>query len=73
MIYFDNAATSMPKPHSVITAMTNAVKNCGNSGRSGHKYALESAETIYKCRKKLALMFNTRPECVIFTSSATEA
>ncbi len=73
MIYFDNAATSMPKPRSVITAMTDAVKRCGNSGRSGHKYALESSETVYKCRKKLSSMFNTRPECVIFTSSATEA
>ncbi len=73
MIYFDNAATSMPKPRVVATAMLEAVKNCGNSGRSGHAYALKSAETVYNCRKSLADMFNTRPERVVFTSSATEA
>ena len=73
MIYFDNAATSMPKPHAVISTMSEAFKSCGNSGRSGHKYALTAAQTVYECRKKLAMMFNTRPECVIFTASATEA
>ncbi len=73
MIYFDNAATSMPKPKSVSAAMIEAMKSCGNPGRSGHSYALKAAETVYDCRKKLAKLFNTRPECVIFTSSATEA
>lgn len=73
MIYFDNAATSFPKPRAVYSAMLDAVKQCGNSGRSGHSYALKSAEIVYSCRKKLANMFNTRPECVIFTSSATHA
>lgn len=73
MIYLDNAATTLPKSKSVISAMSYAMKNCGNSGRSGHKFALNSAETVYNCRKKLARLFNTRPELVIFTSSATEA
>ncbi len=73
MIYFDNAATTMPKSKTVINAVSEAMKQCGNSGRSGHIYALKSAETVYNCRKKLANIFNTRPECVIFTSSATEA
>lgn len=73
MIYFDNAATTMPKSKAVINAMVTAMKNCGNSGRSGHVFSLNSAETVYNCRKKLATIFNTRPECVIFTSSATEA
>lgn len=71
MIYFDNAATTLPKPSTVINAVTDAMKVCGNSGRSGHKYALRAAETVYNCRKKLAVLFNTRPECVIFTNSAT--
>ena len=73
MIYFDNAATSMPKSKNVSIAMANALKNCGNPGRGGHTYALNGAETVYNCRKKLASMFNTRPECVIFTSGATES
>ena len=73
MIYFDNAATMMPKSKAVINAMANAMKSCGNAGRSGHIYAQNSAVTVFECRKKLARAFNTRPECVIFTSSATEA
>ncbi len=73
MIYFDNAATALPKAKSVANAMKNALEICGNPGRSGHIHSMKSAEIIYDCRKKLALMFNTRPECVIFTSGATEA
>ncbi len=73
MIYFDHAATSFPKSRNVASAMQKALKECGNAGRSGHKLALKASETVYECRKKLAKMFNTRPECVIFTSGATEA
>ncbi len=73
MIYFDNAATSFPKHRAVKEAMLTALKTCGNAGRSGHIFALNAAEIVYNCRKKLAKMFNTRPECVIFTSSATES
>ena len=73
MIYFDNAATAMPKAKGVAVAMANALEQCGNPGRSGHEFSMNSAKLIYECRKKLALTFNTRPECVIFTSGATEA
>lgn len=73
MIYFDNAATAMPKSPFIISAMEEALKNCGNPGRSGHVFALNGAETVFNCRKMIAKMFNTRPECVIFTSGATEA
>ncbi len=73
MIYFDNAATSMPKPDSVKAAMCTALSECGNAGRSGHRFAQKAAETVFNCRKKLAKIFNTREECVVFTASATEA
>lgn len=73
MIYFDNAATSLPKAKGVAEAMSNSLELCGNPGRSGHEFSMRSAEIMYNCRKKLASMFNTRPECVIFTSGATEA
>lgn len=73
MIYFDNAATSFPKSSAVINAVSRSLHNCGNPGRSGHSYALNASQTVYECRKKLASLFNTRPECVVFTSGATEA
>ncbi len=73
MIYFDNAATSIPKPRSVGIAIQKALKECGNPGRSGHIFSLTAAETIFQCRNKLAKIFNTRPEYVVFTSGATES
>lgn len=33
MIYFDNAATTMRKPDCVIDAVSDAMRNFGNSGR----------------------------------------
>ncbi len=63
----------MPKSRLIANAVNDAIKNCGNPGRSGHRFALTAAETVYNCRKRLAEMFNTRPEYVIFTSGATEA
>ncbi|MBP5155164.1 MAG: aminotransferase class V-fold PLP-dependent enzyme, partial [Clostridia bacterium] len=71
MIYFDNAATGMPKHPAAIKAMAEAMEKCGNPGRGGHPYSVEAAEAVYNCRKKLAAMFGSRPDLVIFTSGAT--
>ena len=41
MIYLDNAASSWPKPDSVIRAMEGVMrKPFGNPGRGGHKASL---------------------------------
>ena len=61
MIYFDNAATSMPKPKSVVSAVSDAMKSCGNSGRGGHKYSLNAAKTVYECRKSLQIFLTRAP------------
>lgn len=73
MIYFDNAATAFPKKPCVAAAAANAVLRLGNPGRSGHSLSLESAKCVFSCREKLARMFGTLPERVIFTSGATAA
>lgn len=73
MIYFDNAATYFPKSKSVADAAAEAILKYGNAGRSGHAYSLSSSLSVYDCRKKLAELFGTVPEKVIFTSGATEA
>ena len=73
MIYLDNAATGFPKSRKVADAMLFAHEFCGNAGRSGHKLSIQSAETVYECRKNIAKLFNTVPEYVILTSGATEA
>ena len=41
MIYFDNAATSFPKPPQVARAMAGTLEKLGaNPGRSGHRLSL---------------------------------
>lgn len=75
VIYFDNAATSWPKPKSVSIAMLDFMENVGaNPGRSGHCLAVQSGQILFGTRRKLANLFGLRnPMHVIFTSNATEA
>lgn len=59
MIYLDNAATSYPKPATVINAVNNALFKYGaNPGRSGHNMSVESAMQVFICREKLNAFFN---------------
>lgn len=73
MIYLDNAATTYPKPPSVIKAVTDALHRFGNPGRGGHTPAMAAAEELYLTRKTAAKMFGASPERVIFTSGATHS
>jgi cysteine desulfurase family protein len=74
MIYLDNAATSFPKPESVIQAVTRALKLPASPGRSGHRPALEASRVVYKARKQVSLLFGLKgPERVVFTPNITWA
>lgn len=75
MIYFDNAATTFPKPQIVINNMYNSItKYGGNPGRSGHKMSLKAAEIVYSMREKAAEFFGiSGAERVILTKNCTEA
>lgn len=73
MIYFDNAATTYPKPQSVIRAVSDAMKDFGNSGRGAHALAMRAADEVYKCRIAAAEMFGAKPKNVVFTSGATHS
>lgn len=74
MIYLDNAATSYPKPPSVIAAHANALEKFGNPGRGAHKLSLAAADMIYDCRSSVAEFFGYQnPEHVVFTGGATAA
>ena len=75
VIYFDNAATSWPKPPEVGKAMLDYLQNVGaNPGRSGHTKAVESGQILFAARVSLARLFGlNNPMHVIFTSNATEA
>ena len=75
MIYFDNAATSWPKPDSVWQAMEHCIKYAGaNPGRSGHEMSIEANKLVTEARELLAALFNIQnPDRIIFTVNATEA
>lgn len=75
MIYFDNAATTFPKPPAVIKEMARCMKEyCGNPGRSGHRLSLAAAEAVFDVRTAVAEFFGIKkPENIIFTSNCTDA
>ena len=75
MIYFDNAATSWPKPDCVHEAMAAYMRDVGaNPGRSGHRLANEAERLRLDAREALAeLLGISDPMRVIFTLNATEA
>lgn len=74
MIYFDNSATTYPKPPNVNRGTSYALKQyCFNVGRGGYKQSIRAAEKVYEVREKIADMFGFLPQNVIFTKNCTEA
>lgn len=75
MIYFDHAATSFPKPLIVQQATEQALRvYAANPGRSGYAMALSTAEQVYACRERAAVLFGiSDPRRVVFLSNCTQA
>lgn len=75
MVYFDNAATTSPKPDSVREAVAFAMRNLSaNPGRSGHDLSVAASGLIYSCRETIGNLFHfSQPERVIFTSNCTHS
>lgn len=75
VIYFDNSATTYPKPRSVVHAISDSMKFCGaNPGRSGHTMSRISGKEIEKCRNLACELFGAKnPENVAFTLNCTTA
>ena len=74
-IYFDNAATSGPKPESVVQAICDCLRNANaNPGRSGHSLSIKAAEIIYKTREMIGELFHfPHTENIVLTKNATES
>ena len=73
MIYFDHAATGMPKSEGVINAVTSAMRYCGNPGRGIYELSAAGDRALFDCRNALAKHFGTTPENCILTKNTTEA
>ncbi len=75
MIYFDNAATSWPKPPCVGETMVEFFQTAqGNPGRSSHRCSLEAGRALYDVRETLAEVFNAPdPLSIVFTFNVTDS
>jgi cysteine desulfurase/selenocysteine lyase len=75
MIYFDNAATSWPKPPEVGETMVAFLNHIGaNPGRSGHRLALEAGRIVYNAREAVAELLNAPDSLrIVFGHNVTEA
>ena len=75
VIYFDNAATSWPKPPGVAEAMVSFTETVGaNPGRAAHRRAVEAGRIVYGAREAVAELFGApNPLRVVFGKNVTEA
>ncbi len=75
IVYFDNAATSHPKPESVYRAVDHFLREIGASpGRSGHRLGLSAGRVVLEARERLARLFNLGDSSrIILTVNCTEA
>ncbi|MGN0500545.1 MAG: aminotransferase class V-fold PLP-dependent enzyme [Ruminococcus sp.] len=75
MIYFDNGATTFPKPKSVVNAVNYAITKIGaNPGRGGHNMAMKASEVLFECRNNAATLFDIdNSENIIITNNCTTA
>ena len=72
--YFDNAATTFPKPECVYEFANQFYRRCGvNVGRGQHKLASEAAALVKETRELLLDLFHCPTKKVVFTHTATEA
>ena len=72
--YFDNAATTFPKPDCVYDYSNQFYRTCGvNVGRGQHYLAAKAASVVKEARFELKELLHCPNKQVVFTNSATEA
>jgi len=74
-LYFDNCATSFPKPSAVAEAMIRHLNETGGTyGRSAYPRILDSTRLVEECRDRLAGWMGAKDAGkIIFTANATTA
>lgn len=72
--YFDNAATTFPKPSIVYDYADSFYRNSGgNIGRGGNALAVAAGEIAKAAKSNLKKLYGCPADEVIFTASATDA
>ncbi len=70
--YLDNAATTKPCDEAVTACINVMRENYGNPS-SLHKMGLDAENAVTEARKAIAAALVCQPECITFTSCATES
>lgn len=74
MAYFDNAATTYPKPDTVYIFMNEFYKTNGASvGRGSYEAAISASSLVAETKKRIQNILHCPAKEVIFTPSATIA
>lgn len=74
MAYFDNAATTFPKPEIVHSFMSNYyMENGASVGRGNYKAALSAGGIVSETREKISNLLHCQAKQVVFTPTATIA
>ncbi|WP_296849423.1 aminotransferase class V-fold PLP-dependent enzyme [Treponema sp.] len=74
MAYFDNAATTFPKPDCVYDFMDKFYReHGGNAGRGNHELSLTAGKLISDTRGRLQKILHCQNKQIIFTPTATIA
>lgn len=74
MAYFDNAATTFPKPQAVYDFMDSFYREYGGSvGRGNHVLSLTAGKLVADTRKRLQEILHCQNKQVVFTATATIA
>lgn len=75
LIYFDQAATSFPKPPQMIEAVRRALTEIsGSGGRSAHRMSLNAARLVFEAREAVAELLRVNDSSQIaFTCNVTQA
>ena len=67
MIYFDHAATSLPKSKIALEAFFNAANNYANASRGSYEPSLNASRLIYQTREDIKQYFHLQNGEVVFT------
>lgn len=72
--YFDNAATTFPKPEEVYSFMDKFYRSCGvNIGRGQHMLSARATTLSDETRELILDLFHCHNKQVVFTHTATDA
>ncbi|MCB1219373.1 MAG: aminotransferase class V-fold PLP-dependent enzyme [Planctomycetales bacterium] len=72
--YFDNAATSYPKPPGVVAAIRDCLDQSLTVARSTHRAPFRADDVLRRCRSRLSSYFGgSAAEEIIYTFSATDS